>query len=111
MGRRGGCWAIIIKQLELASRRVIVSIWRAVLLIWIVWRVVGRVIIVTRVAHGENGSRYSDDDEGGATDDRHGSRRWSIKERECRMAYTVIGAIRGVDVGRFCPTEILKTTS
>jgi hypothetical protein len=40
LGRRGGCWAIIIKQLELASRRVIVSIWRAVLLIWIVWRVV-----------------------------------------------------------------------
>lgn len=71
LGRRGCCWEMIIKQIELGSHRKIVSIWRAVLLVWVVWRVVGRVI-VTRVAHGESGSRYSDDDEGGATDDRHG---------------------------------------
>ncbi len=84
---RGGGWAVIFKQIEFSGHQVIVSIWRAVWLVLIVGRVVGRVII-TRVAHGESGGRYSDDDKGGTTEDRHG-RWWSLKESDCRRAYPV----------------------
>jgi hypothetical protein len=46
-------------------------VWRAILPVGGVWRVVGRVIIVARISNGESGSGDSDDDEGGTTEDRH----------------------------------------
>ena len=39
---------------EIRAHQVIISIWRTVLLMWVVERVVGRVIVVW-VAHGESG--------------------------------------------------------
>jgi hypothetical protein len=47
---------------------VIIAVWRAVLLVGVVWRVVRRIIIVTRVADGERRNGDGDEDEGGTKD-------------------------------------------
>jgi hypothetical protein len=65
---------IQLKQIEFCTPRAITTVWRMILLVGVVWRVVRRVIIVARVADGKNGNGDSDDDEGGTADERHSRR-------------------------------------
>jgi hypothetical protein len=71
---RGGGKVIQLQQIEFCTPRVITAVWRTILIVGIVWRVVRRVIVVARVADGKNGNGNSDDDEGGTAEDRHDRR-------------------------------------
>ena len=59
---RGGCQLIHLKQTEFSAPQVIIAVWRVILPVGGVWRVVGGVIVVARISNGENGSGDSDDD-------------------------------------------------
>jgi len=64
-----------LEQTESSTSRVIIGVWRAILPVGCVWRVVMRVITVAGISDGESGSGDSDNDEGGTTKDRHDRRR------------------------------------
>ena len=73
LGRSVHEWALVVNYMELSTSYDVASVRRVALPIGVVGWIVGRAIVIPRVAQRESGCRNGEDDKGGTTKDRHDS--------------------------------------